>query len=92
MCIFKHVLGRLCKIKGHPAPTKLLRLDIRPKENRPCNIDEWYLTERMEIEVNATLALSSVMRNTMYNLTDEIPLMKCIKICLHEIQNIISNI
>lgn len=69
LCIFKHVFASNAAIFARPAASVYEQQKFpRAREERPKNLEEWYLCELLEIEVNATKALPTKLRS--YGLPD----------------------
>jgi len=68
-CIFKHVFAYKAAFVSRPAPSVYKRQkQPRSLERRPSSLQQWYLSELFEIEVNGTKSLHTTVQR--YGLTD----------------------
>ena len=59
---------RSCRIICHPCPNAYEKnCKPRPREERPASLDDWFLSELMEIEINGTRALNESL--SKYNIS-----------------------
>jgi hypothetical protein len=67
-CIFSRLTNKSISIIGIGSASGLLNYPSRLIKDRPKDIDKWYLSERIEIENNATLTMNTSF--SKYNISN----------------------